>query len=438
MNPFSTGPLNFSKESNINALIKAKHLHFLRGIYTGLDEEEFSRIYIIAGDRGSGKSTSLKYLDYLTWGRERNVGSILCDCPVNKTDLEKLNVLIPARILKSLLEFMGRDSQIRENLWQFQSSDLPKHHKYLESNDSFQIENSIITLLEKISKVYNYVLISIDNLDKIEVSDWEIFNNYFTQNQGFIEKILNVGNFKSVCVLISMHKYMVKNISKQDSYLKGDIIDIPKWEYQHSKNLILKRLEVASRQKKFKHKYFITDEVLRMIYIKSNGNPRSAIILTGNLLNKAYEINEQERLGRKALEPKFVKKYLSEIIGSDTISRFATLQKIDEDLLRYFHRTSINLEKCIKDNPNQAYELGKLLIELSIGKNKKILDKSLRLKEKEIIDILIECNLILSSKKKKVTVYKLTQKAKKMMNFISMKLNNDKNLMLNYMITKFM
>ena len=70
-----------------------------------------------------------------------------------------LKMIIHKSLLGAILEYIGRNSLLKGL-----KDDLERHYQSYQSDKIFEIENSIITLLEKITPYYDNIIIAIDNL----------------------------------------------------------------------------------------------------------------------------------------------------------------------------------------------------------------------------------------------------------------------------------
>lgn len=407
--PFSESPLCFEDYRDYDFLVKTSNINLMANICAQLSNDYVSKTFFLLGDRGSGKSSALRYLDSLL-NEKSNVNDISVYCNVlslNDGGHDQIRDTLHKTLLDSLLEKVDTSDKLRQSIDALSISD-----KVLYSNDLFAVDREIKRVLGKISHYYDRIFIFVDNLDKSDA--YRAFENYFKVNQGFYEEIKKRKTF----LFIAMKPFIGERLRKshETGFLDQKTFTMKGWSPDELNLLVSRRLQCAYSGYDFHLGKFFESDALNVIYERNRHLPRYVISSCRRLLERAYQSSKQERV---EIPCKPIKKVFLRI-HKDCIRGYRhgydDFGIVDSLVLENHPKAYELIEKCFRSNESMAYELTEALF--SVRENGTFHDK-------EVLQTLERMNIIQSITAQKKRRYQLVPLVDNLIHYLVNSMEDD-------------
>ncbi|MBU7046174.1 MAG: ATP-binding protein [Theionarchaea archaeon] len=394
--PFSELPLQFRNPDDYSFLVKTSNINSMNNIYSGMENDSVSKIYMVLGERGCGKSTAQHYLYTLVEQTKfkKNHFPVFCGINLDETDFNAIRLSIHYSILNSLIESILEDEELARNV------NIERSQRINDSREFLPIETEIKRLIRKIHQIYKKISIFIDDLDKIDIRNYSLCERYFKTTQSFYTELCSYPTF----IFIAMLPYFGKRFetSEELSYLGKKGVEMKPWNKTELDSLLSKRLESAYEGfGKFHLSNIFDNESLDMIFEKNEMLPRYVMNSCRRLMQKAYEASEIDE-PKIAIPCKPIKKifcnYFSELIKGYGVSEFISFKHIHGIVLQRHRRAYDLIKRCMSRNENIVYKI--IDGTFSVWKNNSFHDK-------ETLMIIEKFNIVHSYRTKKEVKYEV-------------------------------
>lgn len=429
LDPFFMRPLRVSRAKERALLVKSVPIKRMNDLVKSFKEDDFSKIVLLEGSRGSGKTTALKYVCEQI-GSNPEVFIVFCN--VSGLDVEspeELGAVVHKWILLSLCREIRRSAKLRRVIDLSNVSNTKEKVSLEELN--FRIQN----LIENISYWYSKIFICLDNIDKVRLEKWRLICEYFAQQQPFYESVTVHSLSKdAICyVVISSMIFMERILTKDSSYLGDNTIRIEKWDFDGISQLVEKRLEFACRKKDFDLNMFFTRDALQMIYASNDGNPRYVMSSCKALMQQA-SIDKVKPIS---------KGFCSE--HQDLLRGTSFFVVGDLELVRAIIRTEyagqyLKLRSILRSGKHDPLLLVDKLILIYMNQSgkKKELEMPETQEDREILAYLTKTGLLPMETSSRRDVYNLYSPMLKMFDALYRRLQGDLDIMRLFFITSAM
>lgn len=392
-------PVGLMQTSDL--LVKTRGIKDMNGLMERFLNDKKSRIVLVEGHRGSGKTTAANYLfsELFKIREERGIFILSCsiDIPKARPSHEEIKKYVHKTLLRTLIdEIQGHEYAI---------TGVAQAEEAFKGDDLVQIDHEIHRLLCAISSAYKRIILFIDNLDKTEPPNWVEVEQYFSSNQAFYTTKLMSGLHEDsyIYIVVTAQKWMGTWLVNQVQYMMGGMeIRLGEWLLRETNLLFKKRIQWAS-DKEINPKYYFESPALTYIHTINQALPRYVMRAWQQILNKAAE--EKERPVRL----KFCRKYRELVKGINLESDLASnVEILDKRLRRECPRTYRKLFKCL-EKVEAEHVLSVMDALISIYLNRYTDDKP-------SADLLLKHGLIeeIETKEGEINRYKVTKLMEKM------------------------
>ena len=421
--PFSELPLQFKVPEDYSLLVKTTNINAMNNIYSGMENDRVSKVYIVLGERGCGKSTAQQYLyRIIDLGKEeKNHFPIFCGINLVEKNLDTIRLSIHHSILNSLIKKISKNRKLAKTL------DMKRAQKISDSNSFLQMETEIKRLIEEIHEHYHKVSIFIDDLDKANARKYPMYEEYFKTMQSFYTDLCSYPTF----IFVAMLSYFGKRfeISDELSYLGRKVVQMKSWSKAELRSLLSKRLESAYiGPGNFSLYRIFDDESLDIIFEKNGMLPRYVVNGCRRLMHKAYEASEIDEPGTtipcRPIKKVFCNYFPEFVVGHD-IPVFISFKNIHGLVLQRYRRAYDLIKRCISRNENLIYQIVDGVF--SVWKTNTYHDKN-------ILGIIERYNIANSYRTKKDVKYEVEPIISELLTYLYNTLDSDDESVKHYFI----
>ncbi len=295
--PFKPTPLNFKNPLHYEYFVKTRTINALKDVKKQFLADSDSRIILLLGSRGTGKTTSMKYLSSIMSKEDEGAAFIECSINANLDDFRKT---VHWSIFKAMRTYLIKNNKLTNE----QMSYL---YKISFQDNVIAIEDGIEQLSEIVCSHYTKRILFLDNLDKAtDTNLFQTIQKYFRTQQMFYEKLLEMDNIYIIIALLPIFRDLLTN--QEVNFLAGNVIRVRPWTETELDSLFKRRLK-ASFIKKMKEKEnenedpekenekdllrlnnIIETKARTLIYLNNDYNPRWALLAFKKVLTRYYEI----------------------------------------------------------------------------------------------------------------------------------------------------
>lgn len=338
--PFFMDDISVSLMQTSDLLVKTRGIKDMNGLLDRFLNDKKSRIVLIEGHRGSGKTTAINYLfsELNKIREEKGIFIISCSVDIPKAfpSHEEIKKFVHKTLLRTLIDEIQNHEYTITGVTQAEDA--------FRGDDLVQIDYEIHRLLHAVSSTYKRIIFFIDNLDKVEPRSWVEVERYFSSNQAFYTTKLLSGLQKDsyIYVVITAQKWMGTWLVNQVQYMMGGMeIRLEEWLLRETNLLFKKRIQWAC-DKEIDSRYYFESPALTYIHTINQALPRYVMRAWQQILNKAAE----EKI--RPIGLKFCKKYRELVKGinleKDLVSN---VQILDKRLRKECPTTYRKLFKCL-------------------------------------------------------------------------------------------
>ncbi|KYK32731.1 MAG: ATP-binding protein [Theionarchaea archaeon] len=392
-------PVNLIQKWDL--LVKTRGIKDMNGLMERFLNDKKSRIVLVEGHRGSGKSTAVNYLisELLKIKEEEGIFILSCsvDIPKARPSHEEIKRYVHKTLLRTLID--------KIQSLEYAITGVAQAEEAFKGEDFVQIDHEIHRLLYAISSTYKRIILFIDNLDKSDPRNWVEVEQYFSSHQAFYTSKLMSGLQKDsyIYVVVTAQKWMGTWLVNQVQYMMGGMeIRLGEWLLRETNLLFKKRIQWAS-DKEINPKYYFESPALTYIHTINQALPRYVMRAWQQILNKAAEEKEQP------IRLKFCKKYRELVKGIDLESDLASnVEILDKRLRREYPKTYKKLFRCLeKVEAEHVLSVMDTLISIYLSKYTD---------DKPSADLLLKHGLIeeMEIKEGEINRYKVTKLVEKM------------------------
>lgn len=374
----SSLPLQFARPEDFNLLVKTQTIESMKDMENQIERSSYSIPVIVQGNRGSGKSTVMRYLFKLIETRtpkKSDTLTIYCNnLDLDDTDFRTIKYGVHSDFLTRLVALLPIIRNEKGVSIQGETA-----LKAIAAGNIHLIDGEIESLFTTISRIYRKTVVFIDNLDKAASGKYETYEHYFRKDQGFYELLHKRLGF----VFISVQRYMAARFRRNVhvNYLMGGrTVGLGPWSEEDLDKLLSVRFRIGSGSKKersFHLGQYLDRKALDMLYSLNDYNPRWVLLATKQLMNKAAELNKDPKslLPLKPIRGVFVRAYIEEAKGVRGIPEFRKFDLIDTIVIRQHSKALETVKNCMRKNEAHAWDLIYTLI--GIWRNKTTDDKAM-------------------------------------------------------------
>lgn len=418
--PFFKRPLKLSRNVDWSIFVRSSPGARLAGsLAKSFREDTHSKIIIMEGDKGWGKSTAIEYLGQLV-KQDPSVFAAYCDAygilPFSSS--EELAARLHPKLLRTILDSCRFDRRLSTSLV-LEGEDTIKRAKR-----EHKIEEYLELVLRQISYSYERILICVDNLDKVPFMLWSRLAEYFGEQQPFYETITDKClDLKSICYTVfPMMSQAEKIITRDASYFGDNTLRLKMWAPKEIRELVQKRLYFAHKGHDFDINNFFTEESLKLIYERNDGNPRYCQEVCSKLL-------QQGSIDRiKLVSADFCNKYpdLTRSSSAFVVSDLELLSKI----IRHDHAAIyMKLRSMLKEGRHDpGVVLGNLLVVYCRQRGIRSAEVNDLETVDEVLDILSKYELLNRRTMHGEIIYTLSLGLREMIDTLYEKLHEDMGL----------
>ncbi len=278
--PISPSPLNFKIPVHFDYFVKTRTINAVNDVKRQFMNGTESRILLLLGSRGTGKTTAMKYLSSLVNKESTEIAFI--DCPI-RADKDDFKKSVHLSIYKGMRNFLLKSKKLT-------GEEINRLHSPISKLDVSEIEDQMEILLDIICSSYPKRMIFLDNLDKTTAGNlFEIVHGYFKSQQAVYENLLDYDNIYVFISLLPIFKDLLTD--PEVNFLAGKVIKVRTWTESELNDLLGKRLKMAfTRKEAFRLDNFFTKQTLRLIYVANEYNPRWSLLAIKKLMKRYYEV----------------------------------------------------------------------------------------------------------------------------------------------------
>ena len=214
--------------------MKTRTIFAIKDIKNQFDESLTSRIILLHGNRGSGKTTAMRYFATLI---KSNADQAFLEVPVylninNYGDFERE---VNKSILIGMKDHLQGEEKIGPNI-------VKEVQESIRTFDTATINSQIRLLFKIFCRYYKKRIIFIDNLDKPVTKHMKMIFDYFVLSQSFYEYFIKTPN---TFIFIALQPFIGEKISKdrETAFFAGRSIRIRLWTYKEMDDLVEKKFE---------------------------------------------------------------------------------------------------------------------------------------------------------------------------------------------------
>ncbi len=399
--PFFMDDISVGLIQRSDLLVKTRGIKDMNGLLGNFLNDKKSRIVLIEGHRGSGKTTAINYLfsELFKIREEEGIFIIFCSVDIPKAfpSHEEIKKVVHRTLLRTLID------EIQNH--EYTITGVAQAEEAFKGDDLVQIDYEIHRLLYAISSTYKRIIFFIDNLDKIEPRNWVEVERYFSSNQAFYTTKLLSGLQKDsyIYVVITAQKWMGTWLVNQVQYMMGGMeVRLDEWLLRETNLLFKKRIQWAC-DKEIDPKYYFEGPALTYIHTINQALPRYVMRDWQQIFKK----DEEEKT--RPIGLKFCKKYRELVKGINLETNLASnVQVLDKRLRKECPTTYRRLFKCLEDVEAENV-LNVMDALISIYLNNYTDDMT-------TVDLLLKSGLIekAESREGEVTRYKVTKLVEQM------------------------
>ncbi|MBU7027144.1 MAG: hypothetical protein HXS48_09385 [Theionarchaea archaeon] len=357
--PFTTQPLMFNVYKDYDRLIKTSSIKAMKDIATQLVEDILSKKIIIKGNRGSGKTTAMRYLYKEMVSEETK--SIFCEI-MNLQDFstEELRYSIHSAILLEIAKAIQSDNKIAcdYNLKTVRDTVVWKSLPLIDSQ--------ICVLIELIFRYYEKLVLFIDNIDKPSTERISLWLEYFSTSQGFYESLISRG---TTFLLIALQPFVAARLkqSKQTAYLIDSEVGVSQWSFIELNRLLESRLKLAcNTPENFRLSSYFDSDARLALYISNDFNPRWTMQGARQTMQSAYELSQDKtsKVLCRPIKKDFCNKYRDVMKGAIPTPDFRRFEIINDLVVRRHLNAYDKVKRCLQHNEASAFSLIEALISI--------------------------------------------------------------------------
>lgn len=425
--PFSGNPLMFDDYNDYLRRVKTSTISSMNDLSQQLSRDITSKRIILRGNRGTGKTTAMRYI-FKDLAGNNSCKTIYCDIlNLCDTSIEDAKLSIHSAILQEIMDDFNNDERLRKD-YDFQAVE-----RAISSRSVDLIDRHIMNFIKFVHNQYDKLFLFIDNIDKPSPERYPIFQDYFSTAQGFYEKIISIG---PTYLFLPMQPYMISKLemSKQTEYLADKVVEVRNWSFDELDELLEKRIKLAYKWKEgFNISKFFNRDARLILYTINDFNPRFVIKGSRKILQKAYDMNKEgNKLLCKPVKKDFANRFKESMKGAIGFPEFRKFETINDIVLREHFEAYNNIENCLKQHEGLAYEVIEGL--LAVWERRKYY-------EDRIKAILSDQNSILlkeDGKSREDDKYDIEPKIKNLIDFLFDAFYNDIDSVRYYLITSRM
>jgi len=357
--PFSSQPLAFNSEKDYDRMIKTSSIKTMNDLTAQLAEDTLSKKIVIKGNRGSGKTTAMRYFYKEMVPKETK--SIFCEV-MNLQDgsRDELRYSIHSAILLEVAKAIQSDKKIVCDY------DLSLIQRAIELKSSHLIDNQITLLIELIFRYYGKLFLFIDNVDKPSTEKISLWLEYFSTSQGFYEFLISHG---TTFLFIALQPFVAARLkqSKQTAYLIDKEVEVSQWSRTELDGLLQNRLKLACKNpQNFQLSSYFDGDARLALYISNDFNPRWTMQGAKQVMQKAYELSQDKKskVLCRPIKKDFCNKYRDVMKGAIPAPAFRHFEIINDLVVRKHLNAYDKIKKCLQHNEALAFFLVEALISI--------------------------------------------------------------------------
>lgn len=392
--PFFMDEISVGLIQSSDLLVKTRGINETNGLLQQFLNDKKSRIVLLEGHRGSGKTTTMNYMlsEILKIQEREGIFPIFCSVSFSKAypSHEEIKEYLHKALLIALIDTI----QNRK----FPVARIAEAENISRTDDLIQIDREIRRILYAISMSYPRIILFVDNLDKTEPRNWVEVERYFSSNQDFYTaKLLSgLGRKSIIYIVLATQKWMGTWLVNQVQYMMGGKeLVLEEWTLGETHQLFKKRVQWASDRNSITLNSYFESQALIYIHTVNQALPRYIMRAWQQILNKAAE----EKVRPVGL--RFVRRYRELVKGisleTDLVSN---VEILDRRLRRECPRTYRKLFQCLESAEGENV-LNVMDTLISIYSNGFSADKN-------SIDLLLKLGLIVEKKTKKDEISQYT------------------------------
>lgn len=348
-------PLSFEENSDHQLLVKTSIVNQITGIRSQLNKDTVrSRVVLLFGMRGSGKTTVMRYLNTLVSDKD-DLCFIECQISPDTTNLTEFKKSVHKSILRAMAIYLHQKKKVTQEFHDEVQGVIQKNN-----NDAIRLK------LENVFKVvcssFGKRIIFIDDLDKIEFENQAIVRNYFIQEQGFYN-IFTRRNNNLVFIALQDLPAIDYTHDINLNYLVGKIINIRQWSNLELDELLTRRLQSVYLRGHFRLEDFFTSPARIMIYNSNEYNPRWSLAAVRKLLNRAYLVSA-DNTEPKPLDENFCSLYSDDVkaIRKSDPPDLQNYNILEGHVRGLYKGANSKIVQVITKYPSRRFELIKTLV----------------------------------------------------------------------------
>ena len=413
--PFSGQPLKFKEDRDYEIMVRTTSIKAIDDLAAQLASEDLPKKIIVKGNRGSGKTTAMRYLykKMTTPGTK----SIFCNIKSSEIDsVEKLRYCVHSEVLLEVKKALESSSDAVR--------DLGLHGTVCETirlGNLPLMDERIMLLLEILSDNYEKLFIFLDNIDKSFEEKESLFLEYFSKDRGFYEFLISHG---ATFLFITLKPFIVDSLKRKEAtqHLMEREVEMRQWTSSELDELVENRLKLACKTPNdFQLLDYFDDDARLTLYIRNHFNPRWTMRGAPKAMQKAYELNQDEvsDVVYKPINKDFCDRYPWMMKGTG-IPDFKRFDVIHDFVVRDYYDAYTNVKECLQHNEVMAYSLVEAFV--LIWDWRKYPDEFTK-------NILTQCGLIILNRRAENSqddIYSLESSVNRLLNFLDESFHGDR------------
>ena len=357
--PFSGQPLMFVDYKDYDRLIKTSSIKVMNDLEAQLAEDTLSKKIVVRGNRGSGKTTALRYFYKEMIPEEAK--SIFCEVMhLQDGSRDELRYSIHSAIVLEVARAIQSDSKIVCDY------DLRAIRDTIQQKNLPLIDNQITLLIELIFRYYGKLFLFIDNVDKPSTEKISLWLEYFSTSQGFYEFLISQG---TTFLFIALQPFVAARLkqSKQSAYLIDKEVEVSQWSRTELDGLLQNRLRLACRNpENFQLSSYFDGDARLALYISNDFNPRWTMQGAKQVMQKAYELSQDKksRILCRPIKKDFCNKYRDVMKGAIPTPDFRRFEIINDLVVRKHLNAYDKIKKSLQHNETLAFFLVEALVSI--------------------------------------------------------------------------
>lgn len=350
-------PLLFKKSVDFEYLVRTSTIHAMSDIRSQLTDELATKVILVPGNRGSGKTTAMLFLGHLL-GREHHSAFVNCNTVIKVKDFDTFTENIHTSILFSLTEFVTRTQRLGYD------SVVLESEKAVQSGNILLVDRYIDKLLSFLSSTHEKTVLFLDNLDKPAPEKYRLLRDFFRYDQRLFE---NLREHDGVFTFISVQPFICDAIcsNPETSSVAGKTIEVNPWTTDELDRLLINRLKVASIGGEIQLYRYFSSEARSLIYNKNDFNPRWVLLAVKKLFQKRYETDEDKEQPI-SIDATFFKEHPKASEGAKLVFTEFDLKfdTLDGLVARSYPKEFLRIRKALRENSTMAYDMMDSLVSL--------------------------------------------------------------------------